>query len=98
MRFDGTDWISTERTSQVQTNVGTINNPASFGEDARGNLYVVDIDGEVYRLSPTVNSSDLGDALAGGAGNDRLFGARVPTVSTAGPGRISSTAGPATTA
>ena len=51
LRFDGTNWISTERTSQVQTNVGTINNPSSFGEDARGNLYVVDIDGEVYRLN-----------------------------------------------
>ena len=47
---------------QVQTNVGTINIPSSFGEDGRGNLYIVDIDGEVYRLTPTVTSSDLGDA------------------------------------
>jgi hypothetical protein len=74
LRFDGTNWISTERTTQVQINVGTINNPSSFGEDGRGNLYIVDIDGEVYRLTPTVASSDLGDTLTGNAGNDRLFG------------------------
>ena len=49
-------------------------NPASFGEDARGNLYVVDIDGEVFRLTPTVASSDVNDTLRGLGGNDRLFG------------------------
>jgi glucose/arabinose dehydrogenase len=78
LRFDGANWISTERTAQVTTNVGTINNPSSFGEDGRGNLYIVDIDGEVYRLTPTVVSSDLGDTLSGGAGNDRLFGGAGP--------------------
>ena len=55
--------------------VGTINAPASFGEDARGNLYIVDIGGEVFRLTPErVTSSDVGDTLSGGGGNDRLFG------------------------
>jgi glucose/arabinose dehydrogenase len=29
---------------------GTINNPVSFGVDRDGNLYIVDIDGEIYRL------------------------------------------------
>ena len=86
LRFDGTNWISTERTGQVQTNVGTINNPSSFGEDGRGNLYVVDIDGEIYRLNPTVTSSDLGDALTGGAGNDRLFGGAGPDSLDGGTG------------
>jgi len=86
LRFDGANWISTDRTSQVQTNVGTINNPSSFGEDGRGNLYVVDIDGEVYRLTPTVSSSDLGDALTGGAGDDRLFGGAGPDSLDGGTG------------
>ena len=86
LRFDGTNWISTERTSQVQTAGGTINNPSSFGEDGRGNLYLVDIDGEVYRLTPTVASSDLGDALTGGAGNDRLFGGAGPDSLDGGTG------------
>jgi len=86
LRFDGTNWISTERTSQVQTNVGTINNPSSFGEDARGNLYIVDIDGEIYRLNPAVTSADLGDALTGNAGNDRLFGGAGPDSLDGGTG------------
>ena len=86
LRFDSTNWISTERTSQVQTNVGTINNPSSFGEDGRGNLYLVDIDGKIYRLTPTVTSSDLGDTLSGGAGNDRLFGGAGPDSLDGGTG------------
>ena len=87
LRFDGTNWIATDRTSQVHTDVGTINSPASFGEDGRGNLYIVDIaDGEVYRLTPTVTSSDLGDTLTGGAGNDRLFGGAGPDILIGGSG------------
>jgi glucose/arabinose dehydrogenase len=87
LRFDGTNWIATDRTSQVHTDVGTINNPASFGEDGRGNLSIVDIaDGEVYRLTPTVTSSDLGDTLTGGAGNDRLFGGAGPDILVGGSG------------
>ncbi len=74
LRFDGTNWIATDRTAQIVPNAGTVDAPASFGEDARGNLYVVDITGEVFRLTPTVVSSDVGDSLAGFAGNDRLFG------------------------
>ena len=74
LRFDGTSWIATDRTAQIQTDVGAFNNPTSFGEDARGNLYVVDIDGEVFRLTPTVASADVNDTLRGGDGNDRLFG------------------------
>ena len=74
LRFDGASWIATDRTAQIQTDVGAFNNPTSFGEDARGNLYVVDIDGEVFRLTPTVASADVNDTLRGLAGNDRLFG------------------------
>ena len=74
LRFDGANWIATNRTSQIVADTGTVDAPASFGEDARGNLYVVDITGEVFRLTPTVSSSDTRDALSGGAGNDRLFG------------------------
>ena len=41
-----TAWGTTERTSQIIPDVGTLNNPSSFGEDARGNLYLVDFGGE----------------------------------------------------
>ena len=49
-------------------------NPTSFGEDARGNLYLTDFDGEVFRLTPVVASADQADVLRGLGGNDMLFG------------------------
>jgi Ca2+-binding RTX toxin-like protein len=78
----GDDWIATERTSQVVSDAGSINIPVSFGEDARGDLFVVDYDGEVFRLTPIVVSAGgdqiegFGgdDTLLGGAGNDSLSG------------------------
>jgi glucose/arabinose dehydrogenase len=74
LRFDGTSWIATDRTAQIQTDVGSIELPTSFGEDARGNLYIVDPNGEIFRLTPMVASADVNDTLRGLAGNDRLFG------------------------
>ncbi|MBD1912742.1 MULTISPECIES: PQQ-dependent sugar dehydrogenase [unclassified Leptolyngbya] len=74
-----------DRTSQLTPDAGSIDNIASFGEDAAGNLYIVDLDGEIFRLD--VNKSIIGtnnrDALTGNAspetldargGNDRLLG------------------------
>ena len=86
LRFDGANWVATDRTSQIVPDVGTIDLPASFGEDARGNLYIVDIDGEVYRLAPAVASSDAGDSLTGLGGNDRLFGGAGPDLLDGGTG------------
>ena len=87
LRFDGSAWVATERTGQVHTDVGTIANPASFGEDGRGNLYIVDISaGDVFRLTPSVASSDAGDTLTGLGGNDRLFGGAGPDVLDGGTG------------
>jgi Ca2+-binding RTX toxin-like protein len=75
LAFVGGSWVATERTSQIAYDFGTLNNPSSFGEDALGNLYVVDIaDGEVFRLTPNVLSADQGDTLSGGDGNDKVFG------------------------
>jgi glucose/arabinose dehydrogenase len=71
---NGTSWVATDRTAQIAIDAGAINNPTSFGEDARGNLYIVDIDGDVFRLTPNVVSADLGDDLSGAGGNDMLFG------------------------
>src|SRR5215204_6213755 len=63
----------TERTGQISPDAGQINNPSSFGEDARGNLYLVDFDGDVFRLTPQVASADQGDDLRGGGGDDMVF-------------------------
>ena len=63
----------TNRTTQIASDAGEIKSPASFGEDARGNLYLVDLGGDVFRLNPDVASADAGDTLRGGDGADRIF-------------------------
>lgn len=60
--------------SQVVPDAGAINSPSSFGEDAAGNLYLVDFDGEVFKLTPQITSADQGDAINGMGGNDIMFG------------------------
>ncbi|WP_311787526.1 PQQ-dependent sugar dehydrogenase [Ferirhizobium litorale] len=61
-----------ERTAQIRgADVGNI---ASFGTDARGNLYAVSLSGGIYRLDPTTAAGDGRDELHGGPGNDRIYG------------------------
>jgi len=86
LRFDGSTWVATDRTSQIQTDAGFVTNPTSFGEDARGNLYLTDFDGEVFRLTPVVDSADQGDVLHGLAGDDMLFGGSGNDTLDGGPG------------
>ena len=74
LRKSGSTWIATDQTSHVHTNLGSIDNAASFAEDGFGNLYVVDLDGDVFKLTPNTQSGDLNDTLNGSAGNDMLFG------------------------
>ncbi|MBC7987207.1 MAG: PQQ-dependent sugar dehydrogenase [Sphingomonadaceae bacterium] len=40
------------RNDDFQPNTGTIDSIASFGEDQAGNLYLVGIDGEIFRIEP----------------------------------------------
>lgn len=50
--FDGTNYSDfTNWTSLLTPDVGTISNISSFGEDAAGNLYIVDRNGEIFRIS-----------------------------------------------
>ena len=67
-------WSATERTAQITADAGAINSPASFGQDGLGNLYIVDIDGDIFRLASNAEIDDTGDVLSGGSGNDILFG------------------------
>lgn len=72
---DATNHLAlTERTAQVTPDHSTIDNPVSFGEDATGNLYLLDLDGDVFRLTPQINVADGNDLLMGGGGNDFIFG------------------------
>ncbi|MGD9814817.1 MAG: PQQ-dependent sugar dehydrogenase [Hyphomonadaceae bacterium] len=74
MRWNGAAWVVTERTGQINENVGTLSSPASFAQDAAGNLYAISIGGAIYRLTPVTTSADLGDTLSGLGGNDTLYG------------------------
>jgi glucose/arabinose dehydrogenase len=57
LRFDGSAWVATDRTAQIVTDAGQLILPSSFGEDANGNLYIVDLGGNIFRLTPTVLSA-----------------------------------------
>ena len=70
---DGKDWTATERTSDIDTDVGSVDSPVSFGEDASGDLYVVDFDGDVFHLAPQAISDDEGDVIHGRAGDDQVY-------------------------
>ena len=74
LRKVGQNWVRTDLTNKIDTDFGAIDNPASFAEDGFGNLYVVDLDGDIFRLTPDTNSVDRNDNLSGSAGNDMLFG------------------------
>jgi Ca2+-binding RTX toxin-like protein len=70
---DAGKWTATEWTSDIDTDAGSIDMPASFGEDARGDLYLVDLDGEVFRLDPQATSSDVGDTIHARGGDDQVY-------------------------
>jgi glucose/arabinose dehydrogenase len=94
LRFDGSAWVATDRTSQIHTDVGTISSPTSFGEDAKGNLYIVDLGGDVFRLTPNAVSADQGDTLRGFGGNDMMFGGSGDDLLDGGTGQDTMTGGP----
>jgi glucose/arabinose dehydrogenase len=95
LHLEGSSWVRTERTSQIVTNVGAVNLPSSFGEDARGNLYLVDyLDGDVFRLTPVGASADQADILSGLGGNDMLFGGSGDDSLTGGAGADTLIGGP----
>ena len=57
LAFNGSAWVATDRTAQIVTDIGSLTLPSSFGEDGRGNLYIVDFGGNIFRLTPTVLSA-----------------------------------------
>lgn len=69
---DGT-WSATERTGSITADIGKIDRVSSFGQDASGNLYAVDFNGEVFRLDPRGTSIDGADTITAGDGRDMVF-------------------------
>jgi Ca2+-binding RTX toxin-like protein len=74
LHFENNAWVATDRTAQIMADFGSINSPSSFAEDGRGNLYIIDFGGEIFRLTPVVVSADEADDLSGNGGDDMLFG------------------------
>ena len=74
----GGSWSFTDLTGRAAIGGGPLELVSSFGEDAAGNLYVVDLGGKIFRLdlSSTAGnpSDDAADFLRGLGGNDRIFG------------------------
>lgn len=63
-RYDGTTKTEfQQRNGELVPNVGTLNRISSFGEGADGELYIVDLDGEIFKI---------GSRIFGDANNDRL--------------------------
>jgi glucose/arabinose dehydrogenase len=74
--FNGTNFTElTDRTAELAPSNATIDLISSFGEDALGNLYIVDHGGEVFRIEevggPTTTTMpgfpECGDAVADGS-------------------------------
>ena len=56
LKYDGTAVTRfTDYAGRIAADVGSIHSIAAFGEDNAGNLYVVDIGGEVFRLLPAID-------------------------------------------
>jgi glucose/arabinose dehydrogenase len=70
-RADGAAAV-TDLTDRLAFEPGAqLNRPVSFGEDALGRLYVVDFDGEVFRLTPRANTGEpVGGIAPFGMGRD----------------------------
>ncbi|MGZ8940114.1 MAG: PQQ-dependent sugar dehydrogenase [Limisphaerales bacterium] len=46
----GTNGVTTQITTDINPNQTAVNNISSFGEDAAGELYVCDLDGQVFKI------------------------------------------------
>ena len=64
-RYDGV--VKTEftnRTAELTPDVGTINDISSFAEDNTGNLYIISLNGDIFKLIAPLNPGDFnGDGL-----------------------------------
>lgn len=61
-RYDGSNKTEfADRTAELVPDVGSINSVVSFGEDADGEVYICDLDGEVFRIGARCRADLSGD-------------------------------------
>jgi glucose/arabinose dehydrogenase len=72
---DGTAEDFINRDAYIQRDAPqTIASPTSFAVDGSGRLYVLDFNGDLYRLTPSAAAGDGNDHLFGDAGSDTIYG------------------------
>ena len=64
----------TDRSGQLFATGTPLNSIDSFGQDGHGNVYLVSLNGDIYRLQSSAFAGDLADSIHGGRGNDNIFG------------------------
>lgn len=64
---------TTDITPSLGGLVGRGKNPALFGEDALGNLYLATFAGDILRLNPQGTSPDGADVIDAGGGHDVIY-------------------------
>ncbi|MEZ5974210.1 MAG: PQQ-dependent sugar dehydrogenase [Planctomycetota bacterium] len=74
LRYDGTTVTEfTDRTLELRPAVGSITQIASFGEDGVGELYIVELGGEVWRIEQDCDSFSYCQATANSTGTNGLL-------------------------
>ena len=63
-----------DRSAQLFSPTAPISGISTFGTDGHGNLYMIGLGGDIFRINATAFAGDHGDNLHGSAGNDRLYG------------------------
>lgn len=71
---DGTATRVASRTGQIVGEGAPLQRVASFALDGAGDLYAVELGGDIVRLAPAPHAGDLGDRLLGRRGDDALHG------------------------
>lgn len=72
---DGTNFTNfVNRTASFTPDVGSIGSIASFGEDNQGNLYIVDLGGEVFQVVGSITGDFNNDGLLDTNDTDALVG------------------------
>ena len=74
-KYDGTTLTDfTERTSELDPAVGSISNIASFGEDDNGEMYIVELGGEIWRIEQDCSAINYCQANANSTGGPANIG------------------------
>ncbi|MFT4539719.1 MAG: glucose/arabinose dehydrogenase [Planctomycetota bacterium] len=64
----------TNRTGQLAPDIGSIANISAFGEDGAGEMYIVDIGGEIFKIVPACGTSSFCSTSPNSIGSGAVLG------------------------